>query len=58
MVKMENTLNRVLNPIAYGILSFSQPRGGGGFLVRTPESTVRIVGLIPNLVQLITGIKL
>ena len=45
------------NPIAYGIFSFFQLPGGGGFLARTPENTVRIVWLIPNLVQLITGIK-
>ena len=47
------------NPIAYGIFSFFQLRGGGGgsFLARTPENTVRIVWLIPNLVQLITDIK-
>ena len=35
-----------LNPISYGILSFSQLQGwggGGGFLAHTPESTVRII---------------
>ena len=28
-----------LNPIAYGIFSFFQTTGGGGFLARTPENT-------------------
>ena len=46
------------NPIPYGILCFSQLQEGGGFLAHTPESTVRTIWLIPNLVQLIIGIKL
>ena len=33
---------RSFNPIAYGIFSFFQLRGGG-FLARTPEDTVRTV---------------
>ena len=50
----------LINPISYGILSFSQLpwEGGGGFLAHTPESTVRIIWLIPTLVHLIIGIKL
>ena len=47
-----------VNLIGYDILSFSQLREGGGggvaggFLDRTPESTARIVWLIPNLVTI------
>ena len=46
----------VLNPIAYGILSF--PQLEGAFLTRIPENTVKIIRLIQNLVQSIIGIQL
>ena len=43
------------------ILTTNKPRDKSiliSFLAHTPESTVRIIWLIPNLVQIIIGIKL
>ena len=45
--------SKTLNPITYGILRFRQLRGEGGFLARTTENKVTVVGSICNLLPII-----